>query len=213
MPNSTLDQRPHHSRRIRRRRDDLTAAQADEPGTLARRANLVEAAPPPERDQGRRAASQPLVETRLRHNPNDAVVLQLGQAGPYPLAHNNEGRVIGLQPTCLGLGMDDIEGRQRMVDVFKQAHDQPDDFALLGAVLGRVSDDPVRVCRRVEEADRGINMIEVADDLLLFGADALQERCQFAALLNMVGDGVGTVEGDVLHGKNVTRTTDCVSSG
>ena len=71
-----------------------------------------------------------------------------------------------------------------MVGVLQHPHDQPDDFALFGAVLGWVANDPVRVGRWVEEADRGIDMVEVADDLLLFGADTLEERGQFAALLN-----------------------------
>ncbi|MNN71596.1 hypothetical protein D3C81_1875490 [compost metagenome] len=97
------------------------------------------------------------------------------------------------------MGVDDVERREGMVSALQHPDSQPNNFTLLSAVLSGVADDTVRVGRRVKKPDRGVDMIEVADDLLLFGADEFQERGEFAALLDKTGDSVGAVVGYVFH--------------
>lgn len=58
-PDRRLDQGAHNASGVRRRRNDLTAAQTDEPRTLSRWCDLIKVASTPELDWDHRTHSQP----------------------------------------------------------------------------------------------------------------------------------------------------------
>lgn len=78
-----------------------------------------------------------------------------------------------------------------MIGILQHPDREPDDFTLLGAVLCGVADDAVRVGRRIKETNGGVDMIEITDDLLLFGTDEFQKRSEFTTLFDKPCDGVG----------------------
>lgn len=139
------------------------------------------------------------------------VSLELGQAGTDALAHDDDGVVIRLEAPLLDLLMDDVECSERRRALLEHPQHQPHHLALLRAVLRRVTGDPTRVGLRIEQPDRGVEVIEIADDLPLFRPMVFQHARKLGALLDQAGDGVGSLGLGVFHAEERSENNGLVS--